>query len=622
MNKTRPLIRFTSLLVITLFVVSIAVSASAAHAADPGASADQEKTLLAILNSDAAAAEKAVACKKLAIFGSDNAVASLAELLPDPRLSSWSRIALEAIPGQVADKALRDATESLDGGLLIGTINSIGVRRDEQAVPLLIARLQDADTQVAAAAAVALGRIGNKAATIALRQALNSTAGEVRDAVAQGCVLSAERSLANGSSDEAAEIYDEIRSADVPEQRIVEATRGAILARKQDGIPLLLETVRSPEKQLFQLALSTVREFPGGQIDKALAEEISQAPPQRAALIIQAMADRPDTVVLEAILQAARQGDPSVQLSAIDALRRVGNVSCMASLMKLAVGTNADLASAAKATLAEIQDDGINDQIVASLPEAQGASYPLLLELIGQRRIDAVPELVTALDHRERTVRHAALVSLGETVSLQKLSLLLSEVVEPKHAEDAEVAAGALRSASVRMPDREACAGQLADALQRSSADTKTTLLEILSEVGGSSALKTLAASAMSDDDRLQDTGSRLLGTWNSVDAAPVLLDLAKHAPADKYRVRSLRGYIGLARKFFHARKTASTDVSTGIGNLAANRRTKIGVGGIETSSQCRRVEDSNCGKAETWNPRGSHGRDPSDRAEAATQGN
>jgi hypothetical protein len=41
-----------------------------------------------------------------------------------------------------------------------------------------------------------------------------------------------------------------------------------------------------------------------------------------------------------------------------------------------------------------------------------------------------------------------------------------------------------------------------------------------------------------------------LLGKWNSVDAAPSLLQLATAAPADKYKLRALRGYIGLARKF------------------------------------------------------------------------
>ena len=126
-------------------------------AQQPKDSAVEEKRLLQVLRSDAPAAQKAITCKELAIHGSGAAVPDLAKLLPNPQLSSWSRIALEAIPGEQSDAALRQAAESLRGQLLVGVINSIGVRRDKKAVPILIARLQDGDLEVAAAAAVASG---------------------------------------------------------------------------------------------------------------------------------------------------------------------------------------------------------------------------------------------------------------------------------------------------------------------------------------------------------------------------------------------------------------------------------------------------------------------------------
>ena len=81
--------------------------------------------------------KKRSTCKQLAIHGSSAAVAELAKLLPDEQLSSWSRIALEAIPGIESDDALRNAAKSLEGRLLIGMINSIGVRRDAKSVQLL-----------------------------------------------------------------------------------------------------------------------------------------------------------------------------------------------------------------------------------------------------------------------------------------------------------------------------------------------------------------------------------------------------------------------------------------------------------------------------------------------------
>src|SRR5579871_5626109 len=103
------------------------------------ASPERERELIAVLISDAPAAEKALACKHLAIHGSSEAVPELARLLSDERLASWTRIALEAIPGSAADEALRTAANSLQGKLLVGTINSIGVRRDAGAVELLAA---------------------------------------------------------------------------------------------------------------------------------------------------------------------------------------------------------------------------------------------------------------------------------------------------------------------------------------------------------------------------------------------------------------------------------------------------------------------------------------------------
>ncbi|MDA1053115.1 MAG: PBS lyase [Planctomycetota bacterium] len=546
MYTNRKLTR--SLVFLAAIIVMAAASARAAD--DQNSSPEREKELIAVLRSDAPAAEKAITCKHLAIHGSSAAVPELAKLLPNEQLSSWARIALEAIPGAESDEALRKAAESLEGVLLVGTINSIGVRRDANAVDLLSTRLQDKDADVASAAAVALGRIGNDAATKSLRGALAAAPVKVRSAVAEGCVLCAERLYDAGKSAEAAAIYDEVRKAEVPKQRIIEATRGAILARNEAGLPLLLELFQSPDKQLFQLALGTAREFPGGEVDKAMATELARATPERAALIIQAMADRPETVVLAAVLQAAGQGPKQVRLSAINALGRVGDASCLTVLLASALDADAELAQTAKSALADLPSEKVDSQIVALLPKADRKSYPLLIELVGQRRIDAVPELLKALDDSDKAVRVAALTALGETVALKRLSVLIAQVVAPKHPEDADVAQLALRTASIRMSDREACAAELTTALDRSPAATKTILLEILGEVGGTKALQTLATAAKSNDPELQDAGSRLLGKWNSVDAAPVLLDLAKTAPAEKYQVRALRGYLGLARKF------------------------------------------------------------------------
>jgi HEAT repeat protein len=536
-----------NMIVFLIATTGIALVSTVA-AQNQSGSPKNERELLAVLRSDAPKAEKALACKQLSVYGSSQAAADLAKLLADDQLASWARIALEAIPGKPIDEALSKATESLQGRLLVGAINSIGVRRDAGAVDLLSGRLEDKDAEVASAAAVALGRIGNAAAAKSLRPKLANAPMAVRSALAEGCVLCAERFMAEGKAAEAVAIYDEVRKAEVPKQRIVEATRGAILARGRDGIPLLLEQLRSADKELFQIGLKTAREFPGSEVDRALAAELDRAPPERAALVILAMADRKDTVDLAAVLKAAARGPKSVRLAAIGGLGRVGNATCLSPLLEIALESDADLVKTAKEALGDLPGESVNKEIVARLSQAEGKTYPVLIEIVGQRRIDAVPALIKALSHSDRAVRSAALTSLGNTVPDKYLSVLIDQVVAPKDSETGPVAQTALKTAAIRMPDREACAAELATALNRTPAPTKVVLLDILAAVGGTKALAAVGAAAKSPDPTLQDVSSRLLGEWMTIDAAPVLLDLAK--TGDKYQVRAMRGYIRIARQF------------------------------------------------------------------------
>ena len=69
--------------------------------------------MIGLLESSAVPQDKAIACKKLAVHGSTAAVPALAKLLGDPELSSWARIALEAIPDDSAGAALRTAVDAL-----------------------------------------------------------------------------------------------------------------------------------------------------------------------------------------------------------------------------------------------------------------------------------------------------------------------------------------------------------------------------------------------------------------------------------------------------------------------------------------------------------------------------
>ena len=136
-------------------------------------------------------------------------------------------------------------------------------------------RLSDPDPQIASAAAVALGAIGDAASAAVLRGAIGASDTAVRSAVAEGLVLCAERATASGNAADAVTLYELVRRADLPPQRIREATRGAILARGEAGVPLLLEQLRSEDRGLFNIGLSTARELRSPAVDAAI--EIGRA---------------------------------------------------------------------------------------------------------------------------------------------------------------------------------------------------------------------------------------------------------------------------------------------------------------------------------------------------------
>jgi len=535
----------------TLVTLTLTAAASLADDAAPRAeSAAQAARALEIIQSDAPAEDKAIPCKILAIYGGPEAVPALAALLPDPELSSWARIALESIPGPEADEALRNALGKVQGRQLIGVVNSLGVRRDAKAVDALADLMKQKDVELASAAACALGHIGGDPAAQALESYLATALTAVRPAVAEGCILCAEKAAAEGNTAGALRLYDLVRKADVPPQRILEAIRGAILVQKADGVPLLVEQLRSADKDTFHLGLTVARELPCKEVGEALAAELARAPVERQSLLFAALADRGDPAGLPAILDAARQGPEKMRVVAIRAIKKM-QVASAAPLLLDAATVEGAVGSAALDTLAALKGSDVDREVVERLEKAEGNSRAVLMRLAGQRRIaDAVPVLEKALDDPDKEIRAAALFALGQTIVPADLPKLIAVAMSPKNEEDAEAAAAALRAAATRMPDREATAGRLTAEMQAAPLAGKIMVLEILTDMGGPRALAAVAAAAKSDSPELQDAGTRLLGQWMSPDAAEVTLDLARTLKNEKYRNRVMKGCIRILRQF------------------------------------------------------------------------
>ena len=155
--------------------------------------------------------------------------------LSDEQLASWARIALEAIPDPSADEALRTATKTLE--------RRTPCRHDQ-----FDRRSPRCERRRCAGRAFersgCRSRRGRRRGAGAHRHGCRrrncfvdrsaETTGKLQSAVAEGCILCAERLMADGRKrTKRAAIYEQVRKASLPKQRILEATRGESCARRR-----------------------------------------------------------------------------------------------------------------------------------------------------------------------------------------------------------------------------------------------------------------------------------------------------------------------------------------------------------------------------------------------------
>jgi HEAT repeat protein len=519
--------------------------------------ADRERQLIQVLQSDAPKAQKAITCKRLAIYGSEQAVPVLAPLLADPELASWARIALEAIPGPAADRALRQALGTLEGRLLIGVINSLGVRRDTGAVEPLVPQLKHRDVEIAAAAAEALGHIGGDQAARALQQALQDVPAQqnaLRSALALGGVLCAEGFLESGQAAKAVRLYDMIRAAALPKQRVLEATRGAILARQADGLPLLLDQLRSADREHFGIGLRTARELPGAHVSEALAAELGLAEPVRRAPLLLALADRKDPAVKPAVLEIARSGSPDLRIVAVSLLVDLGDAGSVPVLLEAAIADNTALVRAAKLTLTRIEGQPVDDALLARMSEASGSLRQVLIELAGLRRIHAALPLIrqSALQPSDPNVRRAAveaLGALGQEEQATELVRMLEQTEVRREQADLERALGNIGSRIGRR-----AVPILLPVMSNSEGARRMVGVRLLAALGGPVALDAVTAALKDPVEDVQDEAVRALSTWpgnwpQDVAVAGPLLDLARTGKKPAHQILGLRGYLQYLRE-------------------------------------------------------------------------
>ena len=239
------------------------------HATDAAGRADVAQRLAAVLAApDTPLAARVFLCQQLLVVGTEAQVPLLAKMLDDPQTAEIARYTLDAIPGEASLAALRGRSAGCRDSPRIGVINSLGLRRDGSSVSSLAQLLSHADPQVAAAAAEALGKIATPEAAAILQKAAVAPQAEIP--LHNARLQCAERLAAAGDTATAAEIYEQIWSADLPAARRMGGLVGLAKVAPDKAVPIVLSTLAAEDPVLQATATQLATRLPGRAMTTAL----------------------------------------------------------------------------------------------------------------------------------------------------------------------------------------------------------------------------------------------------------------------------------------------------------------------------------------------------------------
>ncbi|MHB8972193.1 MAG: HEAT repeat domain-containing protein [Pirellulaceae bacterium] len=539
------------MLTATFLLVSFVVECPArGQESTGGVSLSETAKAAAVLAAHATREEKLNACRRLAAVGGQESIAPLAALLADVELSHAARLGLEAIPDAAAGEALRAALPGLAGGPLIGVINSLAARREAGAVADLGGYLTHADPQVAAAACAALGTIASPDALTLLENAPSQMPKEVYAEWGRACLHGVSVAREKGLDDQAGRLCQLLRQAQLPSHIHDAATRQAMLIHPDAAGPLLQELLSSADDASFAMALTVSRELDAAQVTQELIASLPALPSPRRTQVIRMLGDRGDPSARDTLIQSANSSDVATRAAALLALGRTGDVSTIPLLLAAAGDSEAEIVAAARQAMVTLQGDDIDVAVGTAFAAAEGSLRRCLIDVIGQRRIkSAATELAPLASDPDKPTRLAVLRALGQVLDASQLPVLTARLLAQADPEEREAVQQALRAVCHRAVDKDACARQLQASLPQLGQDTKPLWIELLGVVGGSTALDAVTPLARDTEETIQDAATRELGRWRTPDVAPVLIDLARTAPQEKYRIRALRGYLRVIRQ-------------------------------------------------------------------------
>ncbi|MCX7044024.1 MAG: HEAT repeat domain-containing protein [Candidatus Sumerlaeota bacterium] len=474
----------------------------------------------------------------------------------DEKTAELGRMALERAPQQEAGPALREVLPKAKGAIRIGIINSLGARRDKDAVETLAQVAMAPDAQAAEAALSALGAIGDAKAAQSLLQLRSTIPDSLKPAACAAALRAAALLAAENSREQAHAIYEALYKEGLPEATRVCALRGLIVTDGAKELPRAMEALKTGCPHFQRAAAQALRESPNRETVIALAEALSSLPLESQILALNLLGQYGERATMRAVMPMTRDGDEKIRIAAIAALKNMGDAAIIVPLAQMAASSQGEEQEAARASLQGLADPGVDEEITVQLKKMYSAGQKetekIRLELIRairERRIKtAVMSLIAVARDASNDERAEAFSALEKLAEPRDLPDLLDLMTKEPSAKVQKRAQAAVIEIARQIPEENKRADAVLLALDgATSSEAQRTLVAILGKIGNRPALERLRKLQKSNlDEKIQDAVLRAFSDFPNAAPLDDLLEMAKSAKDAKTRIMALRGVMRL----------------------------------------------------------------------------
>ena len=493
------------------------------------------------------------ACIRLSDVGTDEAIPSLVKMLSDPRLTTVSLSAIRNIPSEQKLLVLRASLEELPAQVLPEVIRTLGELRDVASVGIFTTFADSEKSEISQASYWALGSIASSDAVAFLTQKLN--ANTVPNSVSEATLKAISTLTHDGQKDVALALSKSLYRSNASVSYRA-AAGGLLLESDSDQFPtILISMLTDSDSKIFQMGITKLIDTKKDMISAIVPELLQSLTEDRVAILLPAIGRRHEAELVPILMSQAETGSPKVRLAAIESLGFCGDLRAMELLFQTLRSDDLEMAKIAAKSLEGLHGEDLDAAMLASLQSADHFTLLTSLKIVADRKISGATQRVAELCYdQDIQVRLAACATYVQIVipSKESLEIILeiwkNSIQSEQFTQEniLNIQANAVLLCR-RIADRSEATKFLAQRFANAEKKEGIFLLNLLKTLGETSASEVVANAAYTET--FADEATRLLGEWPDISAAPFLLKIAQDHPIEKYRIRTLRGYLRIARQ-------------------------------------------------------------------------